>query len=86
MSDECPTYDLKSNSTYSSASFGGQDCCSAGDKHGGHLHQSCGCGREEERGRCWQERARRCLKFGLPNSAEKVRNFFCLLVCGVAHR
>lgn len=65
---------------YSSASFGEQDCCSARDEHGGRLHQTYGFGGKEERGRCWQERAHRWVKLGLPNSAEKVKNFFCLPV------
>lgn len=38
------------------------------------------------KGRCWQERARRWVEFrSLPASAEKVKKFFCLLVCGIAH-
>lgn len=71
---------------YLSASFGDQDCCSAGDNRGDRLHQTYRFGGEEERGRGWQERVRRWVKFRLPNSAEKVKNSFCLLVCGVAHR
>lgn len=71
---------------YSSASFGGQGCRSARDEHGGRLRQTYRFSREDERRRCWQERTCSCVKFGLPNSAEKVKNIFCLLVCGVAHR
>lgn len=69
---------------YSSASLGGQDCRSARDERGGHLHQAYRFIREDERGRCWQERTCTCIKFGLPNSAEKVKMSFvwwCVTWC-----